>query len=279
VHTEHAGEAAERVGLAAAEGVRGDIRITEGDDGDTATRERPQQRERRLRCLLQVVDEHETQGIDARVPVGGDRRDGELHKFGRVELVGAGCAYNRDVLVDEVGRGGPLWMPQPLAERTELRGVDAVLGRAHHELAQLGAEPAESPHVWPEHLRPARTAALGEVPVEQAGDVAVLVAAGHESRQWCAGDARRRRDDIEREGVDRAGERTVGRPRDSQRDRIAQAGRARAARREHHEFVRRPSPIEDAVGDELDEGRGLARARGAEHRGGCRFGEVEHDAL
>jgi len=33
------------------------------------------------------------------------------------------------------------------------------------------------------------------------------------------------------------------------------------------------------VGDESDEGGGLARARGAEHGGGCTRGEVEHGAL
>ena len=58
---QHLGEAAERVGLRAAERVGRDIRVAERDHADAAARERPQDRERRLRRLLEVVDHDEPQ--------------------------------------------------------------------------------------------------------------------------------------------------------------------------------------------------------------------------
>ena len=58
------GQPAQRVGLAAAERVRRDIRIPEGDDRDAAAGEGAQDRERRLGRLLEVVDEHEPEPRD-----------------------------------------------------------------------------------------------------------------------------------------------------------------------------------------------------------------------
>jgi hypothetical protein len=181
---EDGGEPAERVGLAAAEGVGRDIRIAECDDGNAAGRERPQDRERRLRRLLQVVDDDEAQLGDP-LPrlTGADRRHREAGELGRVELGLARRAHHREVLVDEVACGNPLRLVERAAEFAKSVGTHVVLGGAHHQLAQLGAEAAQPPHVRAEGFGPGRACSLLQVTLDEAREVGILLATGDEARR------------------------------------------------------------------------------------------------
>src|SRR4029079_2257881 len=75
-----------------------------------------------------------------------------------------------------------------------------------------------------------------------------------------------RADELERDGVRRAGQRTARGDPESYRELVAQRGRRRARGGEHEHLVGRVAAMLDALGEEVDHEPGLAAARGPEDR-------------
>ena len=224
VNAQSLAQATERIRLTSAEGVGGDIRVAEGDDRDSAAGERAQDRDSRLRRLLQVVDEHETEARDTVVGKRAvDRRHGEPRQFGRVVLVLAVERLHCQVLGDEVRRGHPL---RAIGLATELPHPfrrHPVFGRASHELAQFGAEAAQAAHVGVEGVGPGWAGARLDVALEERPEVGVLLATAEQPGNRSTGRLRRRPDELKGEGGDGSGERSVGRPVEPEREHVAES--------------------------------------------------------
>ena len=178
------GQAAEGVGLAAAEGVGCDIRITEGDHRDAPGCQRAQQCQGGLGRLLQVVDDDEPQG---RGPLpqfaaldGRDRVPGEL---GLIEARLGAVGEHLRVLLDELRGSHPLRMPVRAAQAAQLRDIHVVLRGPGHQLTQLGAEGAQPPHLGTEVLGPARAGPLLEVTLDEGGELDILLGAADQPRR------------------------------------------------------------------------------------------------
>ena len=137
----------------------------------------PSSARRGLGRLLRVVDDDEPQpreraegrgcrGVARAAP--HDRRS-ERAELGRVELRRTQLLLHLGVLREEAGRRDPLG-PRRRARRAwrASRGVDAVLDRAHQEVAQLGAEPAQRPHLGRERVGPRRAEAVADAALERA---------------------------------------------------------------------------------------------------------------
>ena len=227
---EHRCEAPERIRLSATEGVRCDIRITEGDDGHPACSEGRQEGHRGLRRFLEIINDDKTKPrrLIPRSPCG-QRGDGELHQFRRVELVRARAADDSQILGNEIGSGHPLRAIVPGAEPSQVFRGETVLGRAHHEFAQLGAESAKAPHLGAEQFRPGWPRAILELAIEQLPDVAVLITAGR--KPWRRGTCQPCGvpDNLEGERIDRPSQRAIGRLAESKREPVAQPRRRDSA--------------------------------------------------
>ena len=279
-NAQHAAEATENIRFTASECVRRDIRITERDDRDVAVGESAQERERRPRRFLQVIDDHEFQpGHRLRHDPGGYRSARDAHELRRVELVWAQLSHDLQILRLEVGCRDPFRPTALPAELPQFRRRQVVFRCPHHELAQLSAEPAQAAHVGSERLGPAGAGAVVDVTGKQLADIAVLVRAGEQSWRRLPGQLPGVRDNLERERVDGARERTLGWDGEAQREPIAQPGCRRARGAENHEIVRRPAPLQDTIRHQLDDRRRLAGARCADHGGGCRRRQIDNQAL
>ena len=229
-----------------------------------------EQRRRGLGGLLRVVDDEQPQpregaerggcrGVDRAAP--HDRR-GERAELGGVELGGAQLLLHLGVLGEESGRGDPLGARRPLAETGERRGVDAVLDRPHHEVAQLGAEPAQRAHLGRERVGPGGAEAVADAALEElAHDLVVLGA-----REQGDGLAGERAHELERQRVGRARDRAARRDPEPHGELVAQGGGRRSRGRQHEHLVGGVAEPLDPVGDELDDEPGLAAARGPEDR-------------
>ena len=84
--------------------------------------------------------------------------------------VGPQLLFDLGVLVEELARRDPLGPPGAPPELREPAGVDAVLDGPHHEVAQLGAEPAKRPHVGHERVGPVGAEAVADAALEQFAD-------------------------------------------------------------------------------------------------------------
>ena len=141
--------------------------------------------------------------------------------------------------------------------------VDAVLDGPHHEVAQLGAEPAERTHVGHERVGPLGAEAVADAALEQLADDVIVLGAREQ------GDRRAgvRPNELERDRVRRARERTPGGHPESHGERVAQRGGRRARCRHHEHLIARVPESLDAIGDELDgEGRLAAAGRAEDGR-------------
>ncbi len=237
-------EPSECVGLAPAERVARDVGVPERDDRDPPAAEGAEDRQRRLGRLVQVIDHDQAERRDPAVGAGGvDRGHGEARQFGRVELMLPRRPHQRVVPTQEVRRRDPFRAFGGKADLAQATGRDVVLGRARHQLAQLGTEPAQTPHRGVERIGPHRTCAIDDVAVEDGREVGILLRAGQQSGRLGSRRARGGRDDLEGERVDGAGERPVRRPRESDGDAIAQPGGGRPGGREHQDLVGLPVPF------------------------------------
>ncbi len=267
----------ERGGFGPAETGGCDIGITECHHGDTARSAGAQQSDGGGRRLLQVVDEDRAHAVQ-RTAVADDRdRIGD--QFGRVDE-GASVAVDHELVLGDEPRGRPPLVA--LGEGTQLRepgGRHTALGAPRHEFAQLGAEPAQPAHVVAELLRPCRPGAVFLVPGEQFGDDLVLLAAREQPRRLLPTGPGALADELEGQRRRRAGERPVGRNADAQCEPVAQPGRRRPGSAQREDFGRAVTAGQDALRERLDERRGLACSRRAEHGGGACVGEGEHRPL
>ena len=283
---EYRAQPAERVGLAAAEGVGRDIRIPEGDHRDAAVGQGAQQAERRLGGLLQVVDDHQAERRDPVVWAAADahRLDREARELRRVELGASTGCHDLEVLLDEVGRRDPRLASGRPPELAEPRRRHVVLGGPRHEFAELRAESAQATHARIEELGPGGAAAALKMPLKERGDVGVLFGGRHQPRRLSTGGTGSGPHQLEGEGGDGAGERPVAGDPDAQGEAVAKPGGRGARGGEHEKRVRRPAAAAlvdgpDPVGDELDDRGCLAGPGGAEHGCRCVVGEVDHAAL
>ena len=263
-------ERAEQLGPTASEAVARDVGVAERDDRDAPCGERPQHRRGGLGGLLGVVDDEQSQpregaecggclGVDRAAP--HDRR-GERTELGRVELGGAQLLLHLGVLGEESGGGDPLGPRRPLAETGEGRGVDAVLDRPHHDVAQLGAEPPQGTHLGRERVGPGGAEAVADAALEELAHDLVVFGA----REQGDGLAGERAHELERQRVGRACERTARRDPEPHGEFVAQGGGRRSRGRQHEHLVGGVAEPLDPVGDELDHEPRLAAARGPEHR-------------
>ena len=263
-------ERAEQLGPAAAEAVARDVGVAERDDRDPPSGERAQHRRRGLGGLLRVVDDEQPQprqgaerggclGVDRAAP--HDRR-GERAELGRVELGGAQLLLHLGVLGEESGGGHPLGARRLLAETGEGRGIDAVLDRPHHDVAQLGAEPAQGAHVGRERVGPCGAEAVADAALEELAHDLVVLRAGQQGD----GLAGERAHELERQRVGRARERTARRDTEPYGELVAQGGGRCPRGRQHEHLVGGVAEPLDPVGHELDDEPRLAAARGPEHR-------------
>ena len=223
-------------------------------------------RGRGLGGLLRVVDDEQSQpregaercgclGVDRAAP--HDRR-GERAELGRVELGGAQLLLHLGVLGEESGGGDPLGARRPLAEARERRGVDAVLDRPHHDVAQLGAEAAQGAHLGRERVGPGGAEAVADAALEELADDLVVLGA-REQGDRLAGE---RAHELERERVRGARERTARRDPEPHGELVAQRGGRRSRGRQHEHLVGGVAEPLDAVGHELDDEPSSCRCRG-----------------
>ncbi len=113
---------------------------------------------------------------------------------------------------------------------------------------------------------------------EVGGDIGILFGAGEQPGRRMPRQPRRRADHLVGERGDGARERSVGRNPDPPSEPVAQPCRRGARGSEHEQLLGRPT-ARHPVGDELDEGRGLAGSRRSEHGSGCVVGQREHGGL
>ncbi|WKK70945.1 hypothetical protein Q0F99_14635 [Rathayibacter oskolensis] len=203
-HADAAREPAEGVGGGAAVRARRHVGIAERDHRHSALGEGAQQHDGRLARLLQIVDDDEAQRRDALASAAGaDRLGRERRELGRIE---AGARLGRhpvdDVaeLVEHARRGRPFAAVGVDGEPADGGGVEAVLGRPHPELAELGAEGAQPEDLRAELLGPPRARALDQVPLDQLGEQRVLLATGEQRRPLDPALLRGRGHGLERQG-------------------------------------------------------------------------------
>ncbi len=196
-----------RVG--AAEGLHRAVRVAEQDDVDARTHHGAQQPGRGGRELLGVVDDDQAQAGPEPVEgvrvlleeVGGGPEDP-----GRV--VGAWRRQGGDLVVlgQHVGRCHPLGPVVGAPEVSQVVGLEAVLDRAHQQVAQLVAE-ASGGQREVQPVRPGRSGALGRMPGEQLAQDDVLLGAAQQARRRVAPQGRRLAQDAEAERLEGPGER------------------------------------------------------------------------
>ena len=153
-----------------------------------------------------------------------DRRR-ERPELARVELRRPQLLLDLGILREERARGDPLGPPGAPPELREPGRVDAVLDGPHHEVAQLGAEPAERAHVGRERVGPLGAEAVADAALEQLADDLIVLGAREQ------GDRRAgvRPNELERDRVRGARERAPGGHPESHGERVAQRGGRRRA--------------------------------------------------
>ncbi len=267
---EHGGERAEQLGSAASEPVARDVGIAERDDRHPTRRECPEQRGGRLRGLLGVVDDEETEpaeraercgcrGVDRASP--HDRR-GEGAQLGGVELRGPNLLLHLGVLGEEGRRGHPLGPAGAFAETRQCACVHAVLDRAHHDVAHLGPEAAQHPHLGRERVGPSGPETVADAALDELCDDLVVLGAGEQGHLPTGV----RADELERHGGRRAGDRAARGDTEPHRELVAQRGGRGPRGGQHEHLVGGEAEACDAVGHEFDDEPRLAGARCPEHR-------------
>ncbi len=263
--------------LGTAERRRRDIGVAEGDDRDPACRECPQQRQRRDRRLLQIVDQDQAKRLERAAP--GDDGDRLGHELGRVDEVATIAVDDPLVLDDELCGSAPLVATGLGGQPHEPLRAHPVLDTPGHEFAQLGAEPAKRADIVDERFRPRRSGAVFEVAGEQLGDDLVLLSAGEQPWRLDCGGTGPVPDELEGERSRCARERSVRRHVEAQGDAIPEPCRRGAGCRERQHLAGRVAAVEHALGQDFDQGRGLSRSRSAEHGGRLTVVERQHRRL
>ena len=186
----------------------------------------------------------------------------KARELGGVELRRPQLLLDLGVLGQEAGRGDPLGARRTLAETRERRGVDAVLDRAHQEVAQLGPEAAQRAHLGRERIGPGRAEAVVDAALEQLADDLVVLGA----REQRDGSPVNARTSWKATRVGRARDRAARRDAESHGELVAQRGGRGSCGGQHEHLVGGVAEPFDPVGDELDDEPGLAAARGPEDR-------------
>ena len=143
------------------------------------------------------------------------------------------------------------------------RGIDAPLGRAEQQFAELGAEAGRGERRR-EGGRPADRALLLDVPTQELGHDGVLLGRGEQAGRRVATQQRRAAQHAVGVGVEGAGQRLADGAGDPAGDPRAELGGGLAAEGQDEDLLRVDAGV-DPRRDRLDDRRRLPRAGAGEH--------------
>jgi hypothetical protein len=262
--TEAIGEPHDGAAVRAAEAVDGLIGIADHDQLAAVAGQRMQEFFLSRVGVLVFVHEDDVIGAPLPVPHGGRvSRLSDPDDLGVVVGGHRGEVEPGGIPVKEAPRGLPVVAAVFPAEPGQAGPVQAALGRAEQEVAQLGSEtPGAERRTEP--LRPAG-AAVRCLPSEQPADLEQLLRAGQQRGRLVACQHEFPAHQGVSVAVEGEGQRIPGGPAEPQGDSLSQLLRSLAAEGQYEDPARIDSAARDPAGHGLHDGGGLPRARTRQH--------------